>query len=87
MPTYDYACGSCGHQMEVQQRMSEDPLTECPACGENALRKQLHNSGGFVLKGGGWYRDGYAGSKERSSDGGGGGESACATGGCPATES
>jgi len=84
MPTYEYACASCGHQMEVKQRISEDPLTECPECKENSLRKQLNNSGAFVLKGGGWYKDGYSGAKERSQDGGDGG--ACSTGTCPLSD-
>jgi putative FmdB family regulatory protein len=83
MPTYEYACSACGHQLEAQQRMSEDPLVECPQCGEAALRKQLNNAGGFVLKGGGWYKDGYSTAKERSNADDGGG---CATGTCPAAE-
>lgn len=83
MPTYEYACASCGHQLEAKQRISDDPLTDCPECGESALRKQLTNSGGFVLKGGGWYKDGYAGSKEKGGGDDGGG---CATGACPLAE-
>ncbi|MFA9461876.1 FmdB family zinc ribbon protein [Thiohalorhabdus sp. Cl-TMA] len=68
MPTYEYACSSCGHQLEVKQRISEDSLTECPECKEHGLRKQLNNAGSFVLKGGGWYKDGYSSSKERQSE-------------------
>ncbi len=68
MPTYDYACASCGHRLEVKQRMSENPLEICPECSEPALRKQLSSSGAFVLKGGGWFRDGYAGPSERKKE-------------------
>lgn len=68
MPTYDYACASCGHRLEAKQRMSEDPLEICPQCSQPALRKQLSSSGAFVLKGGGWFRDGYAGSSERKKE-------------------
>ncbi|MEF8794397.1 FmdB family zinc ribbon protein [Thiohalorhabdus sp.] len=81
MPTYEYACASCGHQLEVKQRMTDDPLHECPECHEASLRKQLNSSGSFVLKGGGWYKDGYSSAKERES------ASSCGTGSCPAADS
>ncbi|WP_439427941.1 FmdB family zinc ribbon protein [Micromonospora sp. LA-10] len=54
MPTYQYACTACGHQLEAVQSFSDDPLTECPAC-EGRLRK-LFNSVGIVFKGSGFYR-------------------------------
>lgn len=54
MPTYQYACTACGHQLEAVQSFSEEPLTECPAC-EGRLRK-LFNSVGIVFKGSGFYR-------------------------------
>lgn len=55
MPTYEYECNSCGHKLEAWQKMSEDPLTECPQCHQAALRKVLSAVGGFHLKGSGWY--------------------------------
>ncbi|MDZ7751477.1 MAG: zinc ribbon domain-containing protein [Gammaproteobacteria bacterium] len=54
MPIYEYRCDKCGHEMEAIQKMSDDPLIECPACGEAALRK-LVSAAGFHLKGSGWY--------------------------------
>lgn len=54
MPTYEYACTSCGEQLEVVQRFSDDPLTVCPACG-GALRK-VFSPVGIVFKGSGFYR-------------------------------
>ncbi|WP_144791478.1 FmdB family zinc ribbon protein [Kocuria palustris] len=54
MPVYAYKCKSCGHQLEVRQSFSDDPLTECPECGGD-LRKQF-NSVGVVFKGSGFYR-------------------------------
>lgn len=54
MPIYEYACRSCGHQFETIQKASEPVLTDCPACGEAALRKLL-SAPVFRLKGGGWY--------------------------------
>ncbi|HEY2576124.1 MAG TPA: FmdB family zinc ribbon protein [Streptosporangiaceae bacterium] len=54
MPTYQYACTSCGEQLEAVQRFSDDPLTVCPACG-GALRK-VFSPVGIVFKGSGFYR-------------------------------
>lgn len=54
MPIYEYACEACGHALEAMQKMSEPALTDCPACGKPALKKQI-SAAGFVLKGGGWY--------------------------------
>ncbi|MGC1212454.1 MAG: FmdB family zinc ribbon protein, partial [Micromonospora sp.] len=54
VPTYQYACTACGHQLEAVQSFSDEPLTECPAC-EGRLRK-LFNSVGVVFKGSGFYR-------------------------------
>jgi putative FmdB family regulatory protein len=54
VPTYQYACTSCGHQLEAVQTFSDDPLTECPEC-QGRLRK-LFSSVGIVFKGSGFYR-------------------------------
>jgi len=54
VPTYQYACTECGHQLEAVQSFSDAPLTECPAC-QGRLRK-LFNSVGIVFKGSGFYR-------------------------------
>jgi putative FmdB family regulatory protein len=54
VPTYQYACTSCGHQLEAVQSFSDDPLTACPAC-EGKLRK-LYSAVGIVFKGSGFYR-------------------------------
>jgi putative FmdB family regulatory protein len=62
VPTYQYACTACGHQLEAVQSFADDPLTECPAC-EGRLRK-LFNSVGVVFKGSGFYRtDSRSGAK------------------------
>ncbi len=55
MPTYEYACTACGHRLEAVQSFSDDPLTECPECGE-ALRK-VYGAVGIVLKGSGFYKN------------------------------
>jgi putative FmdB family regulatory protein len=54
MPVYEYECQACGHYLESLQKISEPPLTDCPACGEPELKK-LISAAGFRLKGGGWY--------------------------------
>lgn len=54
MPIYEYRCGSCGHEKEVLQRISDKPLTKCPECGKRTFRK-LVSAAGFQLKGTGWY--------------------------------
>ena len=54
MPIYAYKCESCGHAKDVLQKMSDAPLSDCPACGAAAFKKQL-TSAGFQLKGSGWY--------------------------------
>ncbi len=54
MPTYEYACADCGHDLEAVQSFSDDPLTVCPECG-GTLRKVFGNVG-VVFKGSGFYR-------------------------------
>ena len=54
MPIYAYKCGSCGHAKDVLQKLSDAPLTTCPACGAEAFSKQV-TAAGFQLKGSGWY--------------------------------
>lgn len=54
MPIYAYKCESCGHAKDVLQKISDAPLTDCPACGASSFRKQL-TAAGFQLKGSGWY--------------------------------
>ncbi|MEJ2668709.1 MAG: zinc ribbon domain-containing protein [Gammaproteobacteria bacterium] len=58
MPIYEYQCEHCGHKFETMQRMSDDPLTDCPACQESALRK-LISAVSFKLKGQGWYESDF----------------------------
>ncbi|WP_455554930.1 FmdB family zinc ribbon protein [Comamonas sp.] len=87
MPIYAYKCGACGHAKDVLQKMSDAPLTDCPACGAAAFSKQL-TAPGFQLKGTGWYATDFKGGSTSSAaasapacDNGG---SACAAAGCPA---
>lgn len=54
MPTYQYRCTECGHDLEVVQKFTDTALTECPSCG-GPLRK-VFNAVGVVFKGSGFYR-------------------------------
>lgn len=59
MPIYEYECGKCGHGFEREQRMADPPVKTCPECRSRKVSKLISRSS-FVLKGGGWYADGYS---------------------------
>jgi len=64
MPIYEYECKKCGHHMEALQRMSDDPLKDCPECNAPELKK-LISAAGFRLSGSGWYETDFkSGSKK-----------------------
>ncbi|EZP48275.1 FmdB family zinc ribbon protein [Delftia sp. RIT313] len=65
MPIYAYKCGSCGHAKDVLRKISDAPLTTCPACGAEAFSKQL-TAAGFQLKGSGWYATDFKNSGSKS---------------------
>jgi len=65
MPIYEYQCKSCGHEMEALQKMSDDPLVECPECKENTLKK-LISAAGFRLSGSGWYETDFKSGKKKN---------------------
>lgn len=69
MPTYQYACTSCGDRLEVVQKFSDDPLTECPAC-HGTLRK-VFSPVGVVFKGSGFYKTDSRSSRSSSKTGSG----------------
>lgn len=69
MPIYEFQCESCEHRFEKLMRFSAAPPA-CPTC-EHSQCKKLVSSSGFILKGGGWYKDHYGlKSSPSSSDGG-----------------
>lgn len=70
MPTYEYACRSCGEHLEVVQSFKDEPLIECPACG-GALRK-VFGAIGIAFKGSGFYKNdsrAASGSKSKAGTG------------------
>ena len=54
MPTYEYECKECSHNFEVYQLINDDPVKECPKCGE-AVRRLISGGGGVIFKGSGFY--------------------------------
>jgi putative FmdB family regulatory protein len=72
MPTYEYACGACGHEWEQAQRITEAPIETCPKCAAAAAHRLISGGTNFILKGGGWYSDLYASPKAgaKKSEGG-----------------
>jgi putative FmdB family regulatory protein len=73
MPTYEYRCPECGNEFEKFQRMSDEPVAECPACGAKSERK-ISAGAGLLFKGSGFYITDYRGEgykKAAESDKGG----------------
>lgn len=65
MPIYEYACKSCHHTLDVLQKMSDDPLVDCPECGKPEL-KRLISAPRFRLKGEGWYETDFKKDNQRN---------------------
>jgi putative FmdB family regulatory protein len=65
MPLYEYRCQACGKEIEVLQKISDAPRTECPSCGQSALIKKV-TAAGFQLKGTGWYVTDFRGGANTS---------------------
>jgi putative FmdB family regulatory protein len=65
MPIYEYACQNCEHTLDALQKMSDDPLVDCPECGKAAL-KRLVSAPRFRLKGGGWYETDFKKDNQRN---------------------
>lgn len=81
MPTYQYACTTCGHQFDVAQSFTEDSLSQCPQCPDGTLRKLFGNVG-VVFKGSGFYRnDSRESSRAKSPASGDAGKKDSAAGG------
>ena len=65
MPIYGYTCTECGHALDALQKMSEDPLKDCPECEQPALKRQL-SAPRFRLKGKGWYETDFKSDNQRN---------------------
>lgn len=69
MPTYEYECDACGLSFERLQRISDDPIRECPECGAS-VRRLISSGGGLVFKGPGFYATDYGSGRSSASGGG-----------------
>ena len=65
MPIYGYVCKNCEHMLDALQKISDDPLVDCPECGEPQLRRQL-SAPRFRLKGTGWYETDFKKDRQRN---------------------
>lgn len=61
MPIHEYKCEACGHEFDALEKMNDKPLKKCPQCSKRKLVKKI-SAGGFILKGGGFYRRGHSAS-------------------------
>ena len=74
MPTYQYQCMACGHELEEFQSMSEAPLTTCPSCKGETLKRILGSGAGLIFKGSGFYLTDYKKPSEHARTGESGGK-------------
>ncbi|MBI4535266.1 MAG: zinc ribbon domain-containing protein [Ignavibacteriae bacterium] len=71
MPTYQYVCKQCGHELEELQSINDPPLTRCPNCNTDGLVRAIGAGGGLIFKGSGFYltdykKDGGKGEKTKT---------------------
>ncbi len=59
MPTYDYVCDACGHEWEMFQSITADPVKKCPECGRRRARRLIGAGAAIVFKGSGFYQTDY----------------------------
>ncbi|MFO8006639.1 MAG: zinc ribbon domain-containing protein [Candidatus Brocadiia bacterium] len=75
MPTYEYRCKHCGHEFEVFQSITAEPLKECPECGGNGVERLIGAGAGIIFKGSGFYATDYKSTSSGSRSSGGGEDS------------
>ena len=63
MPTYSYHCRVCSNDFEVEQKMTDKAWAECPKCRVGCSNRLVSSGTSFSLKGDGWAKDGYGGTK------------------------
>jgi putative FmdB family regulatory protein len=59
MPTYDYECDACQHAWELFQKITDDPIKKCPACGKRKARRLFGTGAALMFKGSGFYETDY----------------------------
>ncbi|MBI2511017.1 MAG: zinc ribbon domain-containing protein [Opitutae bacterium] len=71
MPTYEYVCTKCEHELEAFHSMKDEPLKKCPACKKPALKRKVGGGAGLIFKGSGFYITDYKKKSGPKSEGGG----------------
>ena len=56
---YEYQCTKCNSIFEFEQNIKSKPKKKCPGCKKYSLKRLISMGGSFILKGKGWFRDGY----------------------------
>ncbi len=69
MPTYSYECSSCDRVFEIEQRIVEDPLQDCPNCEGKSSLKRLIQPVAVMFRGSGFHVNDYSASEPRASEG------------------
>jgi putative FmdB family regulatory protein len=60
MPTYEYRCKKCGHRFNLFQRITEQPVKNCPKCqARGAVERLISGGAGLIFKGTGFYITDY----------------------------
>lgn len=85
MPIYAYQCSACGHEMEALQKISDEPLRDCPACHAPSLTKTV-TAAAFRLSGAGWYETDFKNGNKKNLVNNDAPPATCGTGGCAACE-
>lgn len=65
MPIYEFQCQSCGHEIEIIQKISDDPITDCAECGKPDMKKKV-SAAAFRLSGTGWYETDFKSGKKKN---------------------
>ena len=67
MPIYEYQCTSCNHHFDLMQKISDEPVKQCPVCYKDTVVK-LISAAGFQLKGTGWYATDFKNKNTKSTE-------------------
>lgn len=59
MPTYEYVCKACRHELELFQSMKDAPKRKCPECGKSTLERKIGTGAAVLFKGSGFYQTDY----------------------------
>jgi putative FmdB family regulatory protein len=71
VPTYQYICKKCGHELEELQSISAPPLVRCPNCHTDSLARVVGAGSGLIFKGSGFYLTDYKKQREPGGKGSG----------------